>query len=70
MKKITNLISKFLNLGFYVSSLDKFLNEYSRSHKDLSRSQRQEVDKYNRIYRMRDNPEAGNKQEHTFWDKF
>lgn len=70
MTKIKTLLSKLLNLDFYVSPLDKFLNEYGRSHKELSSSQRKEVDKYKRIYNLRDNPEASEKKKGNFWNNF
>lgn len=42
-------IKKFLNLTYYTSDLDKFLSEYSKKHPKLSDSQREEMEKYQRI---------------------
>lgn len=70
MTKITKLFSKLLNLDFYVSPLDNFLNEYKHSHKELSKSQREEVNKYDRVMELRDNPQAKDNTKATFWDKF
>lgn len=70
MTKITKLFSKLLNLDFYVSPLDNFLNEYNHSHKELSKSQRKEVNKYARVMELRDNPQAKDTTKANFWDKF
>jgi hypothetical protein len=38
----------------YVSDLDQFLQEFNQQHPQLSQTQQQEVTKYRRIYRLRD----------------
>jgi hypothetical protein len=38
----------------YVSELDEFLQEFKQAHPQLSQTQQQEVTKYHRIYRLRD----------------
>ncbi len=42
-------IKNFLNLGYYTSELDKFLSEYAKKHPKLSVSQREEMEKHQRI---------------------
>jgi hypothetical protein len=46
-------IKTFLGLTYYTSELDKFLAEFNSQHKQ-SESQRQEQEKYARIYQLRD----------------
>lgn len=41
-------------LRHYVSPLDQFLAEFDKEHPGLSKSQKHEVNKYRRIYRLRD----------------
>jgi len=62
-------IREFLGLSYYISGLDKFLAEFKKSHKKLSSSQRKEIEKYNRIYALRDQP-APPETKKTLWDKF
>jgi len=62
-------IREFLGLGYYTSELDNFLVEFDKTKHKLSASQRKEVDKYNRVFAMRDNPQQSKDQE-TFWDQF
>jgi hypothetical protein len=69
MASLMKYLREFLGLGFYTSELDVFLKQWDQQHPQLSASQRQEVNKYQRVYRLRDQavstPEAK-----TFWDKF
>lgn len=62
-------IREFLGLSYYTSSLDEFLAEFDKSHHKMSGSQRKEVEKYNRISALRDNPSQIETKE-TIWDKF
>ncbi|VVC76872.1 hypothetical protein AQUSIP_21990 [Aquicella siphonis] len=62
-------IREFLGLGYYVSELDNFLVEFDKNHTKLSASQRKEIDKYNRIYVLRDTPHKPETQK-TLWDQF
>lgn len=62
-------LREFLGLTYFVSALDQFLKAFNLKKKTLSASQRKEVEKYNRIYQLRDNPKASESKE-TFWDKF
>jgi hypothetical protein len=62
-------IREFLGLAYYTSNLDDFLAEFDKTHHKMSLSQRKEIEKYNRIYGLRDNP-AQNEGKETFWDKF
>lgn len=62
-------LKEFLGLGYYTSKLDEFLEEFDKNHPQLSLSQRQEIDKYRRIYALRDNPEVKDANP-MLWDKF
>lgn len=46
-------IKKLLNLTYYTSELDKFLSEFTVKHPKLSASQRQEMEKHQRIAKGR-----------------
>ncbi len=50
----------------FVSSIDKALAKFNRTH-PLTEAQRAEVDKYRRIYRMRDHAIAP-KKDKDLWD--
>ncbi len=62
-------LKEFLGLNFYTSGLDQFLTGFDKTHPKLSASQHREMDKYARIYRLRDKPSESS-DEKTFWDKF
>lgn len=62
-------IKSLLGLDYYTSDLDKFLTEFDKSHPKLSASQCAEIKKYQRIYKLRNDPHATD-QQNTFWDKF
>jgi|WetSurMetagenome_2_1015567.scaffolds.fasta_scaffold281796_3 hypothetical protein len=62
-------IREFLGLGYYTSDLDQFLKEFDKNNAKLSASQRQEINKYHRIYQLRDKPEQTQPKE-TLWDQF
>lgn len=47
-------MSKDKVLRHYVSPLDQFLAEFDKFHPGLSKNQKREVEKYRRIYRLRD----------------
>lgn len=64
------IIKNLLNLNFYVSELDRFLADYDKAHPDLSKSQRKEFEKYQRIYQFRDNPEAVARKRSSFFENF
>ena len=38
----------------YVSPIDQFINQFNKEHPQPSKSQQQEIAKYKRIYRLRD----------------
>jgi hypothetical protein len=61
-------IKAFLGLTYYTSELDIFLKEYNKNHPKLSASQRQEVEKYRKIFEMRDGKTV--EQPSDMWDKF
>ncbi len=56
-------------LSGYVSEIDSFLQEYDKKHPELSQSQRKEIAKLKRIYRLRDDATASEKSS-TGWDQF
>lgn len=62
-------IKEFLGLGYYTSKLDEFLAHFYQTHQKMSASQRAEMEKYNRIYKLRDTVTKDNKQK-SFWSLF
>ena len=42
----------------YVSPIDKFFTEFDKKYPEKSRSQRDEIKKYERIYELRNNKES------------
>ena len=62
-------IKEFLNLTYYTSDLDIFLAEYENKHPRISASQRVEMEKYARIFSLRDHPRT-EKPASKLWDKF
>lgn len=65
-----NYIKKWLNLNFYVSELDQFLQTYRQAHPKISCSQKAEIQKYQTIYQKRDNPETNQKNKSHFDELF
>lgn len=63
-------IREFLNLNFYTSIVDLFLNEFDKKHTKLSASQRAEQEKYARIYQLRDHPQPTTSDKTRFWNQF
>lgn len=49
-----NKIKQWLGLTYYTSKLDEFLKNFDETHPKLSFSQRQEVNKYQHVYCLRD----------------
>lgn len=64
------MLRNWLNLNFFVSPLDQFLAGFDKTHPRKSASQRKEIEKYEQIYRLRDNPNARQQAPETLWDKF
>lgn len=62
-------IREFLGLGYYESELDQFLKHYDKTHPKLSASQRAEVEKYKRVYRLRDDSNQP-EPKISFWKYF
>lgn len=62
-------IKSLLNLEYFTSGLDKFLEDFDKTHPKLSPSQRAEMQKYARIYKLRDNPKHI-EHKNELWDKF
>ncbi len=52
----------------FVSDIDNFLTEFDKTHVN-SASQQAEIDKYQRISKLRDDAGAGKKDE-TVWEEF
>ena len=69
LNRMLGRLKEFLNLGYYVSQLDQFLAEYDRAHPKLSASQQAEKNKYDRIFKLRDDAKA-QPAAVSFWDKF
>ncbi len=51
----------------FVSSIDKALQQFNRTH-TWSKAQQEEVDKYTRIYQLRDHKEKPVKPAQDLWD--
>lgn len=62
-------IKSLLGLEYYTSELDKFLADFDASHQRLSPSQRAEIEKYDRIYKQRNDPNYTPHKD-NFWEKF
>lgn len=62
-------IREFLGLNFYESDLDLYLKNFDEETPQLSCSQSNEVNKYKRIFLLRDKAIPQEKKK-TFWDKF
>lgn len=64
-------IKAFLGLAYFESELDQFLHDFDRQHPGLSASQRREKQKYERIYKLRDNANASTSQpKSSLWEEF
>ncbi|HSW69163.1 MAG TPA: CBU_0585 family protein [Gammaproteobacteria bacterium] len=57
------------NFSNYVSDIDCFLQDYDKKHPELSKSQQKEIAKLKRIYRLRDDKNAGDLSS-ELWDEF
>ncbi|MBX3708380.1 MAG: hypothetical protein KIT56_01970 [Gammaproteobacteria bacterium] len=62
-------IREFLGLTYYTSTLDEFLNEFDRNNHQISESQKKEIEKYSRIYALRDHSSSSDSKK-IFWDNF
>lgn len=62
-------IKALLGLSYYISELDEFLSEYDKNHPKLSASQRKEMEKYAKVYKLRDLPEPPLSKD-SLWDNF
>lgn len=56
-------------LTSYVSEIDKFLLEFDKQHPTLSLSQKIEIAKLQRVYRLRDDAKSTD-SEKKLWDDF
>ncbi len=62
-------MSKYPKLMHFVSEIDQFLQKFDAKHPVLSTSQEKEVQKYDKIYFDRDNPNHPAPIQ-TFWEAF
>jgi hypothetical protein len=62
-------IKDFLGLGYYSSNLDEFLADFDRTHHKMSASQRKEIEKYRRVFALRDHA-LNTPMTEIFWEKF
>ena len=62
-------IKEWLGLQYYISELDQFLTHLNRTQTKLSVSQQQEIEKYTRIFTLRDNPSTHESRD-SIWDNF
>jgi hypothetical protein len=69
MKNIKSLLRTILGLDYFSSPLDLFLEEFDATHPKLSASQRKEVNKYARIYKLRDDPKPLEHKD-SLWENF
>lgn len=53
----------------YVSEIDIFLQEFDKKHPTLSASQKKEIAKHDRVYRLRDDPNY-TEPAHSLWEDF
>ncbi|HEX2548953.1 MAG TPA: CBU_0585 family protein [Gammaproteobacteria bacterium] len=53
----------------FVSETDQLLQKFDEDHPELSLSQQKEIAKYQRIYRLRDEPTPSSESK-TLWEKF
>lgn len=63
----------FLGLSYYTSPLDLFLNNLRARRVTLSRSQQQEITKYQQVYTLRDSKRTlshEKTQSISIWDQF
>jgi hypothetical protein len=66
-------LREFLGLSYYTSQLDKFLRNFRKSDRQLSKAQRAEIEKYQSVHQQRDgvsknNASAPNHQK--LWEQF
>lgn len=62
-------IKKLLGWELFESELDQFLKQFDREHPAKSANQIKEIEKYARVFTLRDKPQAENGQD-EFWNNF
>ena len=62
-------IKNLLGFTFYTSPLDQFLIDFDKKNPKLSSSQRAEIKKYARIYKLRDGLDV-HEAKTPLWEKF
>jgi len=53
-------------LESYVSEIDQFMQKFDQEHPALSQSQKKEIEKYDRIYFLRDAENRGDEKKDIF----
>ena len=48
----------------YVSEIDQFMQEFDKKHPEPSKSQQREIEKHQRIFRLRDDPNYTESDDH------
>lgn len=69
MQIFKKLFARIKQKGF-VSALDIFLMEYDAKNPKKSLSQHQEIKKFKRIFRLRDNPKPAEVEKNKLWEGF
>lgn len=54
----------------FVSELDKFIADFDKNNPKKSVSQQQEIKKFARIFKLRDDADAGKKKVDEAWEGF
>ena len=64
-------LREFLGLSFFISKIDKFLDNFRRNNRHLSKLQREEIAKYEVVNRRRDQIDSQNATSHQkLWEQF
>jgi len=64
-------LREFLGLSFFTSKIDTFLNNFRKNHRHLSKSQREEIVKYESVNRRRDQIDSHNSNApQKLWEQF
>lgn len=63
-------MSKGPILTNFVSEMDKFLEEFDAKHPEKNKYQLKEIQKYQRIYKLRDDPVSGPASGPMLWEDF
>lgn len=69
LNKLQKLLKKFLNINDYTSGIDQFLGKLERDKHHFSSSQRAEKEKYDRVFKLRDQSTATDTKP-SMWEQF